>query len=88
MRACRVRAAVFINQETLFFLPYTHQCIDEEGFRLFLNTYLEVEEFPQELCERLFKTFKTSDEASESLKPSALSLACFRPVTRLNVPLM
>ncbi|KAI5095554.1 diacylglycerol kinase alpha [Silurus meridionalis] len=40
-------------------------CIDEEGFRLFLNTYLEVDEFPQDLCERLFKSFKTSDEARE-----------------------
>ncbi|MCJ8741412.1 hypothetical protein PDJAM_G00070510 [Pangasius djambal] len=45
---------------------YRHgECIDKEGFRLFLNTYLEVDEFPQDLCERLFKSFKTSDEARE-----------------------
>ncbi|KAF5895009.1 diacylglycerol kinase alpha-like, partial [Clarias magur] len=45
---------------------YRHgECIDEEGFRLFLNTYLEVDEFPPDLCERLFKTFKTSEEAGE-----------------------
>ncbi|XP_058265504.1 diacylglycerol kinase, alpha a [Hemibagrus wyckioides] len=45
---------------------YRHgECIDEEGFRLFLKTYLEVDEFPQDLCERLFNSFKTSDEARE-----------------------
>ncbi|XP_026800875.2 diacylglycerol kinase, alpha a [Pangasianodon hypophthalmus] len=45
---------------------YRHgECIDKEGFRLFLNTYLEVDEFPQDLCERLFNSFKTSDEARE-----------------------
>ncbi|KAM9444984.1 diacylglycerol kinase, alpha a isoform 1-T2 [Clarias gariepinus] len=45
---------------------YRHgECIDGEGFRLFLNTYLEVDEFPPEMCERLFNTFKTSDEAGE-----------------------
>ncbi|KAI5612135.1 diacylglycerol kinase alpha, partial [Silurus asotus] len=59
---------------------YRHgECIDEEGFRLFLNTYLEVDEFPQDLCERLFKSFKTSDEASESpfCLPSVLLLSLF-----------
>ncbi|GAA6085253.1 diacylglycerol kinase, alpha a [Tachysurus ichikawai] len=45
---------------------YRHgECIDAEGFRLFLKTYLEVDEFPEDLCERLFNSFKTSDEARE-----------------------
>lgn len=39
------------------------QCIDEEGFRLFLKTYLEVEDFPTNLCQRLFKSFQNSESA-------------------------
>uniref|UniRef100_A0A8C7FWN1 Diacylglycerol kinase n=1 Tax=Oncorhynchus kisutch TaxID=8019 RepID=A0A8C7FWN1_ONCKI len=35
------------------------ECINEEGFRLFLKTYLEVEDFPKDLCQRLFRSFQT-----------------------------
>ncbi|XP_076874833.1 diacylglycerol kinase, alpha a [Brachyhypopomus gauderio] len=41
------------------------ECIDEDGFRLFLKTYLEVEEFPADLCQRLFRSFQTSPQARE-----------------------
>uniref|UniRef100_A0A8B9JF79 Diacylglycerol kinase n=1 Tax=Astyanax mexicanus TaxID=7994 RepID=A0A8B9JF79_ASTMX len=42
---------------------YRHgECIDEHGFRLFLKTYLEVEDFPADLCQRLFRSFQTSDQ--------------------------
>uniref|UniRef100_A0A8C9ZYU5 Diacylglycerol kinase n=1 Tax=Sander lucioperca TaxID=283035 RepID=A0A8C9ZYU5_SANLU len=46
------------------------ECINEEGFRLFLKTYLEVEDFPVDLCQRLFRSFQNSeptqaDSASE-----------------------
>uniref|UniRef100_A0A673X9M9 Diacylglycerol kinase n=1 Tax=Salmo trutta TaxID=8032 RepID=A0A673X9M9_SALTR len=34
------------------------ECINEEGFRLFLKTYLEVEDFPKDLCQRLFQSFQ------------------------------
>uniref|UniRef100_A0A8C7FV22 Diacylglycerol kinase n=1 Tax=Oncorhynchus kisutch TaxID=8019 RepID=A0A8C7FV22_ONCKI len=34
------------------------ECINEEGFRLFLKTYLEVEDFPKDLCQRLFRSFQ------------------------------
>ncbi|XP_030625732.1 diacylglycerol kinase, alpha a [Chanos chanos] len=45
---------------------YRHgECIDEEGFRLFLRTYLEVEDFPADLCQRLFRSFQSSDNARE-----------------------
>uniref|UniRef100_A0A3P8X1K4 Diacylglycerol kinase n=1 Tax=Cynoglossus semilaevis TaxID=244447 RepID=A0A3P8X1K4_CYNSE len=37
------------------------ECINEEGFRLFLKTYLEVEDFPVELCQRLFRSFQNSE---------------------------
>ncbi|KAJ8260169.1 hypothetical protein GJAV_G00177890 [Gymnothorax javanicus] len=30
------------------------ECINQKGFRLFLSTYLEVEDFPEDLCHRLF----------------------------------
>ncbi|KAG9269816.1 diacylglycerol kinase alpha-like [Astyanax mexicanus] len=47
---------------------YRHgECIDEHGFRLFLKTYLEVEDFPADLCQRLFRSFQTSDQTSEFL---------------------
>ncbi|KAL6483112.1 hypothetical protein MHYP_G00079840 [Metynnis hypsauchen] len=45
---------------------YRHgECIDENGFRLFLKTYLEVEDFPMDLCQRLFRSFQTSDQTRE-----------------------
>uniref|UniRef100_A0A8D0D7X9 Diacylglycerol kinase, alpha a n=1 Tax=Sander lucioperca TaxID=283035 RepID=A0A8D0D7X9_SANLU len=37
------------------------ECINEEGFRLFLKTYLEVEDFPVDLCQRLFRSFQNSE---------------------------
>uniref|UniRef100_A0A667YWN3 Diacylglycerol kinase n=1 Tax=Myripristis murdjan TaxID=586833 RepID=A0A667YWN3_9TELE len=41
------------------------ECINEEGFRLFLKTYLEVEDFPVDLCQRLFRSFQNSEAARE-----------------------
>uniref|UniRef100_A0A6Q2Z356 Diacylglycerol kinase n=2 Tax=Esox lucius TaxID=8010 RepID=A0A6Q2Z356_ESOLU len=38
------------------------ECINEEGFRLFLKTYLEVEDFPKDLCQRLFRSFQNGTE--------------------------
>uniref|UniRef100_A0AAR2IXR9 Diacylglycerol kinase n=1 Tax=Pygocentrus nattereri TaxID=42514 RepID=A0AAR2IXR9_PYGNA len=52
---------------------YRHgECIDKHGFRLFLKTYLEVEDFPVDLCQRLFRSFQTSDQTSESLPSLSL----------------
>ncbi|KAJ8265505.1 hypothetical protein COCON_G00146040 [Conger conger] len=39
------------------------ESIKEEGFRLFLKAYLEVEDFPADLCQRLFRSFQTSEPA-------------------------
>lgn len=44
-----------------FILP---QCINEEGFRQFLKTYLEVD-FPPDLCQRLFRSFQNSEPTQE-----------------------
>ncbi|XP_006794133.1 diacylglycerol kinase, alpha a [Neolamprologus brichardi] len=41
------------------------ECINEEGFRLFLKTYLEVEDFPVDLCQRLFRSFQNSEPGQE-----------------------
>uniref|UniRef100_A0A8D3CIR8 Diacylglycerol kinase n=1 Tax=Scophthalmus maximus TaxID=52904 RepID=A0A8D3CIR8_SCOMX len=58
-----------------FFPP---QCINEEGFRLFLKTYLEVEDFPAALCQRLFRSFQNSEPAQEDstseIMPRLLSI--------------
>lgn len=71
-----------------FFFP---QCINEEGFRLFLKTYLEVEDFPVDLCQRLFRSFQNSeatqeDSASEIIQHaltqlSGSTLLCSRPLS-------
>ncbi|MEQ2272203.1 hypothetical protein XENORESO_016537, partial [Xenotaenia resolanae] len=39
-------------------------CINEEGFREFLKTYLEVD-FPSDLCRRLFRSFQNSEPTQE-----------------------
>lgn len=41
------------------------ECINEEGFRVFLKTYLEVEDFPVDLCQRLFRSFQNSEPGQE-----------------------
>ncbi|XP_030589189.1 diacylglycerol kinase, alpha a [Archocentrus centrarchus] len=41
------------------------ECINEEGFRLFLKTYLEAEDFPVDLCQRLFRSFQNSEPGRE-----------------------
>ncbi|XP_045062973.1 diacylglycerol kinase alpha isoform X1 [Coregonus clupeaformis] len=38
------------------------ECINEEGFRLFLKSYLEVEDFPKDLCQRLFRSFQSGTQ--------------------------
>ncbi|KAG7221721.1 hypothetical protein INR49_000088 [Caranx melampygus] len=43
----------------------SNNCINEEGFRLFLKTYLEVEDFPVDLCQRLFRSFQNSEPTQE-----------------------
>uniref|UniRef100_A0A8C7R6N2 Diacylglycerol kinase n=1 Tax=Oncorhynchus mykiss TaxID=8022 RepID=A0A8C7R6N2_ONCMY len=39
-----------------------HCICNYEGFRLFLKTYLEVEDFPKDLCQRLFRSFQSGTE--------------------------
>uniref|UniRef100_A0A8C5FFV2 Diacylglycerol kinase n=1 Tax=Gadus morhua TaxID=8049 RepID=A0A8C5FFV2_GADMO len=39
--------------------------INEEGFRLFLKTYLEVGDLPLDLCQRLFRSFENSQSAQD-----------------------
>uniref|UniRef100_A0A669B3S8 Diacylglycerol kinase n=1 Tax=Oreochromis niloticus TaxID=8128 RepID=A0A669B3S8_ORENI len=55
------------------------QCINEEGFRLFLKTYLEVEDFPVDLCQRLFLSFQNSEPV---ITTSLHRTVCLHMVTR------
>ena len=38
------------------------QCVDAQGFCLFLKTYLEVDDFPADFCQRLFCYFQRVDQ--------------------------
>uniref|UniRef100_A0AAX7SH44 Diacylglycerol kinase n=1 Tax=Astatotilapia calliptera TaxID=8154 RepID=A0AAX7SH44_ASTCA len=53
------------KQNMLLPFMFFSQCINEEGFRLFLKTYLEVEDFPVDLCQRLFRSFQNSEPGQE-----------------------
>ncbi|KAM6946538.1 diacylglycerol kinase, alpha b isoform 2-T2 [Lycodopsis pacificus] len=46
-------------------------CVDAEGFCLFLKTYLEVDDFPADFCQRLFQYFQhvEHDASSKSRLP-------------------
>uniref|UniRef100_A0A671MVD4 Diacylglycerol kinase n=1 Tax=Sinocyclocheilus anshuiensis TaxID=1608454 RepID=A0A671MVD4_9TELE len=52
-------------------------CIDEEGFRLFLKTYLEVEDFPPDLCQRLFRSFQNSESAKSDENIFLKDVSCY-----------
>lgn len=41
-----------------FFVQY----VDAEGFSLFLKTYLEVDDFPADFCQRLFRYFQNVEQ--------------------------
>uniref|UniRef100_A0A8C4DF29 Diacylglycerol kinase n=1 Tax=Dicentrarchus labrax TaxID=13489 RepID=A0A8C4DF29_DICLA len=41
--------------------------VDAVGFCLFLKTYLEVDEFPEDFCQRLFRYFQHFENATKSI---------------------
>ncbi|KAM9408497.1 diacylglycerol kinase, alpha b isoform 1-T2 [Pholidichthys leucotaenia] len=45
------------------------ECIDAEGFCLFLKTYLEVDKFPADFCKRLFHYFQHSEPDGSTKSP-------------------
>uniref|UniRef100_A0A8C5GRG6 Diacylglycerol kinase n=1 Tax=Gouania willdenowi TaxID=441366 RepID=A0A8C5GRG6_GOUWI len=54
------------------------ECINEEGFGLFLKTYLEVEDFPVDLCQRLFRSFQNAESAQAERKEVFLKdVSCY-----------
>ncbi|XP_014002248.1 diacylglycerol kinase alpha isoform X2 [Salmo salar] len=55
------------------------ECINEEGFRLFLKTYLEVEDFPKDLCQRLFQSFQSGTEldGQDNAKVFLKDVSCY-----------
>uniref|UniRef100_A0A3Q1DFU4 Diacylglycerol kinase n=1 Tax=Amphiprion ocellaris TaxID=80972 RepID=A0A3Q1DFU4_AMPOC len=60
------------------------QCINEEGFRLFLKTYLEEEDFPVDLCQRLFRSFQNSEPTQEDSTSEIIYTACVHSVHCLH----
>uniref|UniRef100_A0AAQ5YDK4 Diacylglycerol kinase n=1 Tax=Amphiprion ocellaris TaxID=80972 RepID=A0AAQ5YDK4_AMPOC len=54
--------------------------INEEGFRLFLKTYLEEEDFPVDLCQRLFRSFQNSEPTQEDSTSEIIYTACVHSV--------
>ncbi|XP_045062975.1 diacylglycerol kinase alpha isoform X2 [Coregonus clupeaformis] len=55
------------------------ECINEEGFRLFLKSYLEVEDFPKDLCQRLFRSFQsgTQLDGQDNAKVFLKDVSCY-----------
>lgn len=48
---------------------FSHQCIDAVGFNLFLKTYLEVDVFPADFCEHLFRYFQHVEQDGSTKSP-------------------
>lgn len=61
------------------FIHLFFQCINEEGFRLFLKTYLEVEDFPVDLCQRLFRSFQNPEAAQEDAASTIIHSTVTQP---------
>ncbi|XP_066564333.1 diacylglycerol kinase, alpha a [Amia ocellicauda] len=58
--------------------------IDEKGFQLFMKTYLDVEDFPTDLCQRLFQSFQNSQpdgSKSTSNSPDRPRQVCLKDVS-------
>uniref|UniRef100_A0A668AFW7 Diacylglycerol kinase n=1 Tax=Myripristis murdjan TaxID=586833 RepID=A0A668AFW7_9TELE len=45
------------------------ECIDAVGFCLFLKTYLEVDDFPADFCQRLFRYFQNVEQDGPARTP-------------------
>lgn len=45
------------------------QCMDAVGFCLFLKTYLEVDDFPADFCQRLFRYFQHAEQDANTKTP-------------------
>uniref|UniRef100_A0A8C4HKL1 Diacylglycerol kinase n=1 Tax=Dicentrarchus labrax TaxID=13489 RepID=A0A8C4HKL1_DICLA len=63
--SCSVSSNVIEKRYFQYCTSVADTCINEEGFRLFLKTYLEVEDFPVDLCQRLFRSFQNSEPTRE-----------------------
>lgn len=56
------------------------QCIDAVGFCLFLKTYLDVEDFPADFCQRLFRYFQHAEKDGSTKTPLPRGGNCFECV--------
>lgn len=47
---------------------FNPQCVDRAGFCLFIKTYLEVEDFPSDFCQRLYRYFQHVEQGDSSTR--------------------
>ncbi|XP_063767579.1 diacylglycerol kinase, alpha b isoform X2 [Eleginops maclovinus] len=59
------------------------ECMDAAGFSLFLKTYLELDDFPADFCQRLFHYFQNMDQdgSNKCSLPKAAGRVCLRDVS-------
>lgn len=50
-------------------IDFSPQCVDAVGFCLFLKTYLEVDDFPADFCQRLFRYFQHVEQDGATKGP-------------------
>uniref|UniRef100_A0A8C7FXJ1 Diacylglycerol kinase n=1 Tax=Oncorhynchus kisutch TaxID=8019 RepID=A0A8C7FXJ1_ONCKI len=62
----------------IYFSPKS-LCSESDCFRLFLKTYLEVEDFPKDLCQRLFRSFQSGTEldGQDNAKVFLKDVSCY-----------
>ncbi|NXA57516.1 DGKA kinase, partial [Nothocercus julius] len=56
------------------------ECVDFEGFKLFLRSYLEADDVPDGLCRHLFRSFQTS-ATSQPSPADGSGLVCVNDVS-------
>nr|XP_057911838.1 diacylglycerol kinase, alpha b isoform X3 [Doryrhamphus excisus] len=57
------------------------ECVTVEGFCLFLKTYLEVDDFPADVCQRLFRYFQCVEQDSSTARPKAKDVVFLQDVS-------
>uniref|UniRef100_A0A8D3CTZ4 Diacylglycerol kinase n=1 Tax=Scophthalmus maximus TaxID=52904 RepID=A0A8D3CTZ4_SCOMX len=66
---------------------FSHQCIDAVGFNLFLKTYLEVDVFPADFCEHLFRYFQHVEQDGSTKRGVFLrDVSCYFSVLEEGQP--
>uniref|UniRef100_A0A665VT15 Diacylglycerol kinase n=1 Tax=Echeneis naucrates TaxID=173247 RepID=A0A665VT15_ECHNA len=63
------------------------ECMDAAGFGLFLKTYLEVDDFPADFCQRLFRYFQNTEQDGNTKRGVFLrDVSCYFSVLEEGQP--